>query len=102
MSILSFYPTKNLNAAGDAGLLLTDDADLAAHARRLRAHGADTTYFHKELGIVSRMATIQAAVLLVKLKHLVAWTEKRIAIAARYDEFFAAAGLGEITPKTAP
>jgi dTDP-4-amino-4,6-dideoxygalactose transaminase len=89
ISILSFYPTKNLNAAGDAGMLLTDDDDLAARARRLRAHGADTTYFHKEIGIVSRMATIQAAVLLVKLPYVAAWTQERIAIAARYDRLFA-------------
>jgi dTDP-4-amino-4,6-dideoxygalactose transaminase len=89
VSILSFYPTKNLNAAGDAGMLLMDDEDLAARARRLRSHGADTTYFHKEIGIVSRMATIQAAVLLVKLPYIATWTAQRIAIAAVYNRLFA-------------
>jgi len=89
VSILSFYPTKNLNAAGDAGMLLMDDEELAARARRLRSHGADTTYFHKEIGIVSRMATIQAAILLVKLPYIATWTNQRIAIAAVYNRLFA-------------
>lgn len=100
ISILSFYPTKNLNAAGDAGMLLTDDDTLAARARRLRSHGADTTYFHQEVGIVSRMATIQAAVLLVKLEHLTEWTQQRIAIAERYTRLFAGVS-GVVTPMTA-
>ena len=101
ISIFSFYPTKNLNAAGDAGMLLTDDDSIAARLRRLRAHGADKTYFHEEVGIASRMATFQAAVLLVKLEKLASWTEKRIAAAAVYDRLFA--GVDHvIAPRVAP
>jgi len=85
----SFYPTKNLGAAGDAGMMTTQDADLARRLRRLRVHGSDRRYCHDELGINSRMDAFQGAILRVKLKRLSAWTEARRRIAARYDDAFA-------------
>ena len=81
---LSFYPTKNLGACGDGGMLLTSRDDVAARLRRLRDHGAARKYQHLELGQSSRLDELQAAFLRVKLRHLPAWTEARRAIAARY------------------
>ena len=100
----SFYPTKNLGAAGDAGLVTTSDAGLAARVNRLRVHGSERRYEHLEVGINSRMDSIQAAVLEVKLRHLEAWTEARIERAASYDRLFREAGLAGTVrlPKVAP
>jgi UDP-N-acetyl-3-dehydro-alpha-D-glucosamine 3-aminotranferase len=81
---LSFYPTKNLGACGDGGLLLTDRDDVAGHLRRLRHHGDTGRYEHVELGYCSRLDDMQAAILRVKLQHLDAWTEARRRLAARY------------------
>jgi dTDP-4-amino-4,6-dideoxygalactose transaminase len=89
----SFYPTKNLSAAGDAGAVSTNDADLAAHVRRLRNHGSRERYYHEEIGWNSRLDAIQAAVLRVKLKHIDQWNLQRRAVATRYDSLFRAAGL---------
>jgi dTDP-4-amino-4,6-dideoxygalactose transaminase len=103
ISTLSFYPTKNLSAAGDAGMALTDDQELAGRMRRLRAHGARESYYHQEIGLNSRMDTLQAAILLVKLKRLARWTEQGIAAAAVYDRLFRESGLAPervITPLT--
>ena len=85
----SFYPTKNLSAAGDAGMITTDDDALADQLRRLRVHGSGRRYHHDSLGINSRMDALQGAILRVKLRHLPAWNEARRAIAQRYDEAFA-------------
>lgn len=86
---ISFYPTKNLGGAGDGGLVVTGDPDIAAQVRLLRSHGADTTYHHRVVGTNSRLDAIQAAVLLVKLKYLDAWNERRRECAAYYNRRFA-------------
>jgi dTDP-4-amino-4,6-dideoxygalactose transaminase len=85
----SFYPTKNLGGAGDGGFLTTTRDDLAARLRLLRVHGMEPRYYHQVVGINSRLDTLQAAVLLVKLPHLEAWTAARQANAARYGSLFA-------------
>ncbi len=84
----SFYPTKNLGAFGDAGMIVTDNPDLSEKARLLRAHGSQPKYFHKWIGINSRLDTIQAAILLVKFKHLEKWTLERQRKAERYGLLF--------------
>jgi len=89
----SFYPTKNLSAYGDAGIVTTTRPDLAEHMRRLRNHGSPQRYYHEEFGWNGRMDAIQAAVLRVKLGHLADWTEQRRRNAASYDRLFSEAGL---------
>lgn len=86
VACISFYPTKNLGACGDAGMLVTSDDALAERLRMLRAHGMKTRYYHDELGINSRLDEIQAAVLLSKLPHLADWNAKRREIAALYNK----------------
>jgi len=81
---LSFYPTKNLGACGDAGMVLTDRDDIAERVRRLRHHGDGGRYRHVELGYASRLDELQAALLRVKLPRLAGWTEARRRLAARY------------------
>ena len=98
----SFYPTKNLAAFGDAGLLTTRSSHLEERARMLRAHGMRRRYFHDEVGWNSRLDTLQAAVLEVKLKHLPLWNQRRRELAARYNELFLGAGLATMpTPERA-
>jgi dTDP-4-amino-4,6-dideoxygalactose transaminase len=85
----SFYPGKNLGAAGDAGAVLTDDADLARIIRMMAAHGSDRKYVHDIVGINSRLDAVQAVVLSAKLERLAAWNEKRQAAASIYQELLA-------------
>lgn len=100
----SFYPTKNLAAFGDAGMVTTRSAATAEHVRSLRAHGMKIRYYHEEVGWNCRIDSIQAAVLTVKLRYLDAGNERRRQIAARYDELFRAAALtdGITLPYTDP
>jgi dTDP-4-amino-4,6-dideoxygalactose transaminase len=96
---LSFFPTKNLGGYGDGGMALTANAELAARLRRLRNHGMVDRYHHEEVGLNSRLDTLQAAVLMVKLAHLDAWTAARRAHAQRYAGLWTTRRLTEwITP----
>ncbi len=89
----SFYPTKNLSAYGDAGIVTTTRPAMAEHMRRLRNHGSPRRYYHDEFGWNGRLDAIQAAVLRVKLVHLAEWNDRRRQHAATYDRLFAESGL---------
>jgi dTDP-4-amino-4,6-dideoxygalactose transaminase len=89
----SFYPTKNLSAYGDAGIVTTSRPEMAEHVRQLRNHGSPRRYYHHEFGWNGRMDAIQAAVLRVKLPHIADWNQSRRQHAATYDQLFASAGL---------
>ncbi len=95
LGCFSFYPTKNLGAFGDGGLLTTNDKNLADELRILRDHGQHPRYHHQAVGINSRLDTIQAAVLQVKLSQLDNWTSGRQQNAHRYSEAIARLGLGD-------
>src|SRR5688572_25664728 len=94
---LSFYPTKNLGAFGDAGAICTNDDAFAETCRKLRVHGSGHTYYHEMVGGMFRLAAIQAAVLDVKLKYLDQWHESRRRHPAIYDELLA--GSKGVTPR---
>ncbi|HEX7918985.1 MAG TPA: DegT/DnrJ/EryC1/StrS family aminotransferase [Gemmatimonadales bacterium] len=94
---LSFFPTKNLGGWGDGGLMVTQDDTFAAKLKSQRLHGGTREYYHDEVGLNSRLDTLQAAVLLAKLNHLAQWNDARRKIAARYDAEFKS-----ITGVTAP
>ncbi len=105
----SFYPTKNLAAYGDAGMVTTRSATTDARIRSLRAHGMKVRYFHEEVGWNSRLDSIQAAILEVRLRYLAAGNQRRRDLAARYDHLFTTAGLaatstaeGIVLPYTDP
>lgn len=104
ITCLSFYPTKNLGAAGDAGLVATDDDRVAGEVARLRVHGDAGGYRHVAVGINSRLDAIQAALLRVKLARLEARDEARRERARRYTALIAAAGLEAVLhpPRVAP
>jgi dTDP-4-amino-4,6-dideoxygalactose transaminase len=87
---LSFFPTKNLGAWGDGGMMVTQDDGMAERLRRLRLHGGSRQYFHEEVGTNSRLDTLQAAVLLAKLPYLQRWTKARKQHADRYTTAFRA------------
>jgi len=96
VAALSFYPSKNLGACGDGGMMMTDDPILARSLARLRVHGMEPKYYHHEVGFNSRLDALQAAVLRVKLGHLDTWTLKRREAAARYRSLFDAHGLTDL------
>jgi dTDP-4-amino-4,6-dideoxygalactose transaminase len=81
----SFYPTKNLGAAGDAGMIVSKDPVVAERIRAIRAHGMRRRYYHDELGVNSRLDELQAATLVVKLPYLKQWNERRAHLASIYD-----------------
>jgi dTDP-4-amino-4,6-dideoxygalactose transaminase len=86
VACFSFYPTKNLSAAGDAGIVVSNDTDLIARVRLLATHGEQGKYDHARHGVSSRLDNLQAAILRVKLRHLDEWNEKRRRLAAIYLE----------------
>lgn len=100
VSSTSFYPGKNLGAAGDAGAVTTGDPDIARAVRVMSAHGSEKKYVHEVVGFNSRMDSLQAAVLRVKLRHLPAWNQRRRAAAARYTELLSGID-GVRLPRTA-
>lgn len=96
MGCLSFYPTKNLGGMGDGGMLTANDDALAEKLRLLRGHGMQPRYYHQVVGINSRLDSLQAALLSVKLPHLERWSNARERNAERYTELFVNAGLDEV------
>jgi len=95
IAAFSFYPTKNLSAAGDAGMITTNSDSLAERARMLRQHGMRRRYYHDELGWNARLDGFQAAILEVKLKYVDRWNQQRHELAGRYHALFSSAGLAE-------
>jgi dTDP-4-amino-4,6-dideoxygalactose transaminase len=102
LGAFSFYPTKNLGAYGDGGLITTNDEGLAARLASLRVHGRTGTYFHEWIGINSRLDALQAAILRVKLRHLDAWSSGRARNADHYRARFAEMGVPVIPPQPEP
>lgn len=102
LGTISFFPSKNLGAFGDAGMVTTNDPELARRLSALRVHGSFEKYRHEWIGFNSRLDSLQAAILRVKLPYLNEWTEGRQANAARYRELLAARDLPLVIPQPAP
>lgn len=100
IACISYFPSKNLGAFGDAGMVVTNDAALAERLRMIIVHGSKTRYYHEILGVNSRLDTLQAAVLSVKLKYLDTWNATRRAAAARYNQLLD--GTPVVVPYVAP
>ena len=98
IAAFSFYPTKNLSAAGDAGMVTTNSDELAERVKMLRQHGMRRRYYHDEIGWNTRMDGFQGAVLSVKLRYIDGWNQLRRTVARRYHALFHAAGLVETGP----
>ena len=98
VAAFSFYPTKNLSAAGDAGMVTTNSDQIAERVKMLRQHGMRRRYHHDEIGWNARMDGFQGAILSVKLKYIAGWNDGRRAVAERYHALFTAAGLAEAGP----
>ncbi len=98
VAAFSFFPSKNLGCAGDGGILTTDSDEIAAACRKMANHGTTVKYYHDTIGVNSRLDSVQAAILLVKLPHLDRWNAERRAAAAVYDELLA--DLDLVTPVT--
>ena len=99
MAAISYYPSKNLGAFGDAGMVTTNDEKLAHAIRTIANHGSERTYYHDRLGVNSRLDAIQAAILNVKLQYLDEWNAARAAAAAKYTELFSVYPEALTTPK---
>jgi len=95
----SFFPSKNLGAFGDGGMVLSNDEKVIERIKELRVHGSRQMYIHEEIGYNSRLDSLQAAILRIKLNELDAWLDRRIVIAAKYDAAFG--GLNFVTPYVA-
>lgn len=100
VSCISFFPSKNLGAFGDAGMVVTNDVELGERVKVICAHGSRIRYHHDMLGVNSRLDTIQAVILSVKLRHLENWNAARQRAATRYDELLA--GTPVIRPYVSP
>jgi dTDP-4-amino-4,6-dideoxygalactose transaminase len=98
IAAFSFYPTKNLSAAGEAGMVTTNSAEFAERVKMLRQHGMKRRYYHDEIGWNARMDGFQGAILAVKLKYIEGWNASRRTLAARYHQLFTATGLAESGP----
>jgi dTDP-4-amino-4,6-dideoxygalactose transaminase len=94
----SFYPTKNLGGCGDGGAITTNDAELAAKMRVIKEHGQRNRYYYEEIGVNSRLDSLQAAILQIKLRYLDIWNQQRRAIASYYQQFLSQIP-GIVTPQ---
>jgi len=88
IACFSFFPSKNMTVLGDGGMITTNDSELAQKVRMMRDHGRTQKYVHEMFGLNCRLSEVHAAIGREQLKHLTAWTERRRAIAARYDALF--------------